>query len=245
MIDALIARLSEASAAGPVLGFLIGALLGLSPVALPTVPAVMSLMSPGWLDGEGQRRRRQLARAAVSILAFTAGMNGVLGMAGYLFVTLAVAFARAAVVLSLTAAALMAVVGLRLLLRRSSLCSRADAIPPRPLAAFWYGVVFSIGGCPGCGPIALGVGAAAAAVAGPVFGLSVIAAFVVGHAAVLLAAALAGARLVPKGGSASWHRLDRLVGVLFLVGAAFNAYRVASGDVTTLLPGEEGSSLLP
>jgi cytochrome c biogenesis protein CcdA len=244
VIEHLIGRLSDVSLAGPVLGFVVGALLGLSPVALPTVPAVMGLVSPGWLDDEGKTRSRQLARASTSIFSFTLGMNGVLGLAGYLFVTVSVVLARAAVALSVTAAVLMAIVGLRLILRRSSLCTRAASIPPKPSAAFWYGVGFSIGGCPGCGPISLGVGAAAAAVAGPLYGVTIVTTFVLGHAAVLLAAAVLGARLVPTG-SASWHRMDRLVGGLFVLAGVYYSYRVLSGEVTTLLPGEEGSNVLP
>jgi cytochrome c biogenesis protein CcdA len=246
MLTTLIADVANGSVIGPVLGLAIGVLLGLSPVAFPMIPAIVGTLSPGQLDAAGRRRVLPVARAFPTILAFTAGMNGVLGVAGYLFVTVTVLAARTAVISSLAAAAIMGVIGIRLLTRRTSLCSRATAVPPRPAHAFLFGVFFSIGGCPGCGPIAIGLGAAAASIAGPLYALAVIAAFVLGHALVLTVAANLGARLLPQGkAAASWLRLDLVVGVMLLAAAAFYVYRVASGDVTTLLPGEPGSGTLP
>lgn len=245
MVEALIARLGEGSVLGPVLGFAVGALLGLSPVALPTIPAVLATVSRGYVHERGYRLRTPVMEAFPSILAFTAGMNGVLGVAGYLFVTVTVALARASVVLHVVAAAAMVVLGLRLVLRRTSVCGRPGALPPQPGRAFLYGIAFSIGGCPGCGPVALGVGSAAAALGGPLYGLVIIAAFVLGHAAVLTGAAAVGSRLLPDAQAVSWLRLDLLVGVLLLVGAAYYLFRVAIGDVTTVLPGEAGSTLMP
>lgn len=244
MVDVLIGRLAEGSLLGPLLGLLIGALLGLSPIALPTIPAVLATVSRGYVYENGYRLRTPVAEAFPSILAFTAGMNGVLGIAGYVFVTVTVVLARAAVALHLFAAAAMLVLAFRLLTRRTSVCGRPGAIPPEPGRAFLYGVGFSIGGCPGCGPVALAVGSAAAAVAGPVYGLAIIVAFVLGHALVLLAAAAVGSRLLPDG-HVSWLRLDLLVGVLLLLGTAYYVFRIISGDVTTLLPGEPGSTVLP
>lgn len=245
MLESLIGNLAEGSLLGPLLGFAVGALLGLSPVALPTIPAVLATVSRGYVYDSGYRLRTPVAEAFPSILAFTAGMNGVLGLAGYVFVTVTVALARAAVVLHVVAAAAMLVVGLRLLLRRTSVCGPAGAIPPEPGRAFVYGIAFSIGGCPGCGPVALAVGSAAAAIAGPLYGLAVIATFVLGHAAVLTVVAAVGSRLLPEGRAVSWLRLDLLVGVLLVAGAAYYAFRVVNGDVTTLLPGEPGSPVLP
>lgn len=145
MVEELIARLVDGSVAGPLLGFAIGALLGVSPVAWPTLPLVVGVVSPGQVNERGERVRPSLLRVFPSIVAFAAGMNGVLGLVGYAFVTVAVAVARAAVALNLVAATVMGVLGLRLLLRRTSLCKRAEAIPPRPAAAFAFGVAFSVG----------------------------------------------------------------------------------------------------
>lgn len=244
MLEPLIGRLADGSVLGPLLGFAVGALLGLSPVALPTIPAVLATVSRGRVDDNGHRLRTPTREAFPSILAFTAGMNGVIGLAGYAFVTVTVALARAAVALHLFAAAAMVVLGLRLLTRRASVCGRPATIPPQPRRAFLYGIGFSIGGCPGCGPVALAVGSAAAVVGGPLYGLLIITMFVLGHAVVLLAAAAIGSRLLPDG-NVSWLRLDLLVGVLLLAGAAYYAYAIATGAVTTVLPGEPGSTVLP
>jgi hypothetical protein len=104
-------------------------------------------------------------------------------------------------------------------------------------------MVFAVTGCPGCGPIAIGVGAAAALVGGPLYALAVISAFVAGRAAVLLATATVGARLLPTGDDVRWARLDLVVGVLFVAAAVYYLYRVLSGDVITALPGEPGGGL--
>lgn len=246
MFFKLLEQLAEGSVAGPLMGLALGVLLGLSPLALPMVPAVVAAASPGRVDGSGVRTAPSLLRLAPSIIAFTAGMNGVLGVVGYLFVTVTVALTRASVVLHVVAAAVMGILGLRLLLRRTSLCNRARAVPPNPVRAFLYGIAFSVGGCPACGPIAMGVGTAAALVGGPVYGLAIISAFVLGHAIVLIAAAGVGAKLLPAGtASVPWLRLDLLVGVMFLLASAFYVYRLLTGQVSTLLPGEPGSKFLP
>ncbi|MGH2659869.1 MAG: cytochrome c biogenesis protein CcdA [Actinomycetota bacterium] len=246
MIDTLIARLAEGTVLAPVLAFAVGVLLGLSPVSLPSVPVVISALAPGTLSVGGARERLPLLRVAPSVLAFVVGMDGVLGLLGYLFVEVTVAFTRAAVVLHVVAAALLGTLGLRLVLRRTSLCHRARALPPTPGRALVFGTLFAVTGCPACGPIAIGLGAAAALVAGPVYALVVLAAFVLGRAVVLLATAGVGARLLPAGTEAvPWRRLDLAVGLLFLVAAGYYVFRLFHGDVTTALPGEPGSGLLP
>lgn len=114
------------------------------------------------------------------------------------------------------------------------------------MPALLYGVAFSVGGCPGCGPIALGVGSAAALVGGPAYGLLVILMFVAGHAAVLMAAAVVGSRLLPQGTSRiPWPRLDLVVRLLFMLASAYYIFQLATGNVTTKLPGELGIGLLP
>jgi cytochrome c biogenesis protein CcdA len=244
VLEPLIARLADGSLLGPLLGLAVGALLGLSPVALPTIPAVLATVSRGYVYDSGYRLRTPVSEAFPSILAFTAGMNGVIGLAGYAFVTVTVGLARAAVALHLVAAVAMVVLGLRLVTRRASVCGRPGTIPPHPGRAFLYGVGFSIGGCPGCGPVALAVGSAAALVGGPLYGLLIIATFVLGHATVLLGVAAIGSRLLPNG-HISWLRLDLLVGGLLLAGAGYYVYAIATGAVTTVLPGEPGSAVLP
>jgi cytochrome c biogenesis protein CcdA len=245
VIADLLQDISAGSPLAPVLGLLAGMLLGLSPVALPAVPVVMSALSPGQVDEVG-RRRTGLIRAAPAVVAFVIGMDGVLALAGYLFVQVTVLLARGAAVLNLVAAVLLAALGLRLLLRRASLCDQARRLPPRPSEALSAGLLFAVSGCPGCAPIAIGVGTAAALVGGPVLALLTVVAFVAGRAGVLLAAAGLGARLLPAGADAvPWRRLDIVVGWLFVAASAYYAYLLLSGGVSTVLPGEPGSGVLP
>ncbi|MGH2684567.1 MAG: cytochrome c biogenesis CcdA family protein [Actinomycetota bacterium] len=244
MIYDLIERVAQGTVMAPFLGFAVGVLLGLSPASLPSVPVVISALSPGRLGPSGERRSPSVLRAAPSVLAFVVGMDGVLGLLGYVFVQVTVAFTRASIVLHLVAAGLLGVLGLRLLLRQTSLCDRARTLPPTPSKAFMFGIFFAVGGCPACGPVAIGVGAASALVAGPLWALVILAAFVLGRGVVLLASAAVGARLLPAGtDEVPWRRLDTVVGVLFLVAAGYYLYRVFSGDVSTRVPGEPGGGL--
>ncbi|MGH9382106.1 MAG: cytochrome c biogenesis protein CcdA [Thermoanaerobaculia bacterium] len=243
MLDALIEQFDGSATWAPLVGLLMGVALGLSPISLPSVPAVMALVTAGQRDHRGGHVRLPLTQAGPVVVAFVAGMDGVIGMLGFALVEVSVLLTRAAVVLNLVAAALLATAGVLLAFRRVSLCRRAAAVPPRPGSAFAFGIFFAVGGCPACGPVAVSVGAASALVGGPLLGLAALGSFVLGRAAVLLAAAYLGARLIPSGDSPSWARLDRIVGLLFLLAAAYYGYRVLAGDVTTKLPGEPGGGL--
>lgn len=241
----LTARIAESGIVGVLFGFLVGVVLTLSPVSFPSVPVVMSALAPGKPDEEGGRRRRPAFEAFPTVLAFVAGMDGVIAVAGFLFVEVTVGLARASIVLHLVAAAVLGVLGVRLLLRRTSVCHQVRPLPPKPLKAFFFGIAFAVGGCPACGPIAVGVGAAAALTGGPLLALLTVSAFVLGRTLVLLGVGSVGSRLLPTGTSVPWRRLDVVIGVLFLVGAGYYLFRVLSGAVYTSVPGEPGSPFLP
>lgn len=246
MIDSLIARLADGTVFAPLVAFGVGVLLSLSPVALPSLSVVVSSLAPRTVDTSGRRRRRLLLAATPSVVAFVAGMDGALGLASYFVVEVTEALTRASVALHLLAAGALAVAGVRLLSRRTSLCHRAGTLPPTPGRAFVYGMLFAVGGCPACGPIVISLGAATALVAGPGYALVVLGAFVAGRTATLLAGAGLGARLLPAaGGGPAWRRLDLVVGILFVAAGAYYVFRVLNGDVTTSLPGEPGSGILP
>lgn len=244
VIPEILTRLADGAVLAPLAGLLVGVLLSLSPVSLPGVAAAVATFSPGRVLPTGERTHLRLIQAFPTVLAFVVGMDGVLAVAGYLFVEVTVALTRASVALHLFAAAVLGIVGLRLLLRRTSLCARARSIPPKPHHAFVFGLVFAFTGCPACGPIVVGLGSAAALTAGPGTALLTIGAFVLGRTVALVAAAGVGSRLLPAGVSdVRWARLDLLAGVLFVVAAGFYLFRVLNGDVTTILPGEPGGDL--
>lgn len=243
MLDSLLDQIPDAALLAPVLAMLAGALLTVSPIALPSIPVVVSAVAPGTVTDQG-RRAEPLLKSAPSVLAFVAGMDGMLGVFGAVIIELSDFLTRAGVVLHLTSAALLGILGLRLLLRRTSLCHRAGTLPPGPAEAFTFGVFFGVAGCPACAPIAIGVGAAAGIVAGPGIAMAVIVAFVLGRTAALLAIAAVGARLLPDtSDQPRWRRIDLVIGWIFLAIAAYYLYRVVSGAVVTALPGEPGGGL--
>ncbi len=244
MIEWLIGALAEGVHPAPLLGLVIGLVLTLSPVSLPAVPAVMATVSPGGLDADGVRHRLPLRRSAPSVFAFVVGMDGMLAGVSYSLVAVAEALIRASVILHLLAAAILAAVGVRLLLRRTSLCRRAEAVPADPSSAFLFGIAFSVGGCPACGPVIVGLASAAALVVAPGTAALVLLAFLVGRTVMFLTIATAGAYLLRAGTTdVRWRRLDLLVGALFVAAAMFYIWRVVNGDVTSVLPGEPGGIL--
>ena len=245
MISELTEQVANGGAAAPLFGFLVGLALSVSPLALPSVPVVLATVAPGRLAADGVRERVPVVSAMGSVFAFVVGMDGVVGLAGYVFVEVATGLVRASVVLHLVAAVVLAVLGLRLVSRRASLCHRATGLPANPIKAFAAGVAFSVGGCPACGTVAVGVGAAAALAGGPLTALLALYAFVLARTLALLAIAAVGGRLLPTGRDVPWRRLDTIVGGLFLLAAAYYLARVLSGDVTTAVPGEPGSGVLP
>ena len=236
LLDSVLNQFDSSGATAPLMAFLVGALIGLSPLALPSIPAAMSLISPGVMSHDGTRHRFPLRRSVPVVAAFVAGMDGVLGGVGLLLVGVAELLTRAAVVHHLLVALVLAVAGTRLLLRRASLCRKPTSLPVRPAEALLFGMVFAVGGCPACGPIALSLGMVAATLNGPLLGVAVLAAFIAGRSVVLLAAAYAGDRLLPCSASPAWRRLDIVVGVLLLVGSSYYSYRMATGAVSTSPP---------
>lgn len=245
MIEDLLTALAEGRVWAPLGGLLIGVLLSLSPVSLPGVAAAVATFSPGRVTADGTRTHVPLRQTVPAIVAFVAGMDGVFALLGYVFVQVTVALTRASVALHVVAGSLLLLLGVRLLFGGGSLCSRANAIPPTPGAALTFGMLFSVTGCPGCGPIVIGLSSVAALLAGPLPALMALAAFVLGRSLVLVTAASLGSRLLPTARDLTWRRLDLLVGLLFVAAGGYYLYRVLAGDVSTLLPGEPGSGLLP
>ena len=248
-IDLLLQAVSFETWVAPAVAFLAGIALTLSPISWPSIPAVMTVLTPaaraGTVDGlepEWGQEREPLSRrrSALVVLGFVIGMDGVVATIGALAVSATYLLVRGAVALSLVAAVLLAVAGLRLVTRRASLCSRTLALPPDPLRAVSAGVVFAVVGCPGCAPVAVAVGGAAAASGSALIASLAVVGFVLGRWAALYGFARAGGRVLGPLGGARWRRLDLLVGSLFLLGASYYLLRVLLGAVETSVPGTGG-----
>lgn len=222
-------------------GLAAGVVLGLSPVALPALPAAATVLSPAVRSTEGSRR--PLLRSAPTVAAFVVGMDVPLAVAGYSLSVVQVALARTSVVLGAVSAVLLAAAGLYMVVVRPDVCSPRRPLPAHPADALAYGVVFSVTGCAACGPLLVGLGSAVALVATPLGAVLALVLFVTGRTAVLLAAVALGGRLLARpGGSRSFAAV---VGVALLVAAGYYAYLLATGRISSVLPGERGATLLP
>lgn len=87
MRDAVLEQIPDAALLAPVLALLAGGLLAISPIALPSLPVVVSTVAPGTITDEG-RRSEPLLRSAPSVFAFVAGMDGLLGVFGAVIIDL-------------------------------------------------------------------------------------------------------------------------------------------------------------
>ena len=243
-VDALTAGIEHSGLLAPLFAVLVGVALTMTPLAWPSIPAVVALVGPARAAARDDRpaaisRRRGLA----VVIGFVIGMDGVIATVSAVFLGVLVFLTRVAVVLNVLAVVLLTAVALRLLLAREpALCRRLNALPPDPLRAVSAGVAFSVSGCPGCAPVAAAVGAAAAA-AGPVMSMLVVACFVLGRAGTLYVAAAAGARWLTTSRKKEARRVDLVLAGVLLAAAAYYAFRLINGDVLTTLPGE--GELLP
>lgn len=240
-LDAAFAQVASSPVWAAVFGVAAGVVLGLSPVALPALPAVATVMSPRLRPQAAPLR--DVVRAAPVLTAFVVGMDVPLAVLGYYLSALSVALTRASVVLGLLTAALLTVAGLRMLLRSHDACVAPRRLPLHPMDALAYGVVFGVTACSACAPLLLGLGSAVALTGGAATALVVLVFFVAGRTAVLLAAAALGGRLLSRPGGV--RSFDVVVGVALLLAAAYYVYLVATGRISSILPGEPGATLLP
>ncbi len=95
--------LAEGQLWAPLGGLLIGMLLSLSPVSLPGVAAALATFSPGRVATDGTRSHVPLRQSVPAVVAFVAGMDGVLALFGYLFAQVTIALTRASVALHVVA----------------------------------------------------------------------------------------------------------------------------------------------
>lgn len=83
VLDPLLVHLEDSASLAPLLGLLVGIALSISPISLPSIPAVMALVSPGRVEA-GERSKLPLTRSG----PFVMGMDGVVGMTGFALVEL-------------------------------------------------------------------------------------------------------------------------------------------------------------
>lgn len=239
-LDAAFERLAAGGAAAGGFGLAAGVVLGLNPVALPALPAVAAVLSPRLEPTRGSWR--STLRATPTVAAFVVGMDVPLAVAGYFLSWLAVALTRASVVLGVVTTTVLAATGLWLLLRKRNSCAATRQIPLHPADALAYGVFFSVSACSGCAPLLISLGSAVALLSGPQTAALVLVTYLIGRTAVLLATAALGTRLLlrPNGG----RLLDVVVGLGLLAAAGYYSFLIATGRISSLLPGEPGATLL-
>jgi cytochrome c biogenesis protein CcdA len=208
-VEFLTVQVEQAGMLAPLIGALVGVALTLTPISWPSVPAVVALVGPARAAArEGRPAAVSGRRGFAVVLGFVFGMDGVIAGLSAAFLGILVLLTRGAVVLTVVAIVVLSYAAVRLLLAPGpAVCRRLDSLPPEPMHAVWAGVAFSVSGCPGCAPIAAAVGAAAAA-AGPLVSLLVVASFVLGRAATLYAAAATGGRWLTPNDPRRARRLD-------------------------------------
>jgi cytochrome c-type biogenesis protein len=209
---------------------LAGVALGLSPVTYLFMPAVV-----GYAAGDKSTTRR---RAAGLSLAFVLGITTVYMMLGVLWGSLGLLllnllgrllwlwYGIGAVALLLMGLRMMGVLHFKVPLLR----------PPDPatgqrgaLGAYLLGLPFGLAGCPSCEPIRLAVLTAVAASTQPLIGALAMLALGLGQGLILVAAGTYVGTLSSLKRFAG-HRMaiNRLLGLLLLLAAAFFALRAFS-----------------
>lgn len=233
--------LFESGLLAPLVAALIGVALTLAPVSWASIPAAVALVGPARAAArEGGEAALSAPRGFLVILGFVVGLDGVVAALAGIFLSVLTLLTRGAEVLIVTAIIVLVAAALRLLLARSSvLCKRLDVIPLSPVRAMGAGIAFSVGGCPGCAPVAAAVGAAGAAL-GPLPGLLVLASFLLGRAGALYLAAAAGGRFLVRSDPQRARRLEIVLALGLLAAAGYYIYLLSAGLVLTQIPGEEG-----
>jgi cytochrome c-type biogenesis protein len=220
-LQRLTGTFTEISAASLGLALLFGGMVAFAPSTYAMAPAVM-----GYVTGAGTTSTR---RATVLSSAFVGGVVAVDMLVGALFALggaaamrfftarLPVWYAIITVVL-----ALLGVINLRLW--RPTLPSYVPR--PRksggPGGAFALGVPFGLMACPSCTPLLLPVALGAAATGQPWYGAALMGAFALGRGVPLVVLGTFTGAFRAGNGARRWvPRMERVVGVLLLAGAAW------------------------
>jgi cytochrome c biogenesis protein CcdA len=245
-LTSLVDAIGAAGWFAPLVALLAGVVLTISPLSWASIPAAVALVAPSRaaarVGGEAALGRM---RAAAVLGGFVLGMDGVLVVLTTVSVGALIAVTRSAQWLSLVS--VTALIAAAVLLLRGDgqvLCRRLEAMPPDPLRAVSAGFVFSLTGCPGCAPVVVSLGAAAASTSALLSPVA-IAAFLLGRALSLYVVAASGGRWLASGDVGRVRQVDRVIALVLLLAAAYTTYRLVVGDVTTVVPGDEGVLAAP
>lgn len=181
-------------------GLLLGALLGMNPLALPMLGTAVALGSTGELGSKGAGVRVTAAFGAGMALVYTA-VGVVASRVDQVTETILRPYAGIGYVVM---AIVLIAFAVFLLARPSwfcAACARPATRNPTVAGAFLAGIPGGFVNCPACAGIVLGIAGAAASVGNPFYSGSVMMAVGIGHASVLtlLTWLLTRNRAVPPG----------------------------------------------
>ena len=228
------AWLEQVSPASPLafgLVALAGLIMGVAPSSLPLFSVVMGTMAARRESGEEATKWQSLSFPSGFVLGIASVDTVVGALFGFLGMVVIQALAGSLALTNLGIGLLLVVIGLALL-RLIRVPGLRLGVEPRTAASFGggylMGIPFGLSTCPACTPIVLPVLAAAAATGKPWLGAALPFTFGLARGLPLIVAGAATgavkhmrklAPLVP--------RIERVGGVLVLIGAAFFFYQSA------------------
>lgn len=221
--ERLQATFAEVSAVAFGLAFVLGLVVAFAPSSLAMTPAVI-----GYVTGSHTRATGGALRVAAAFVVGVLVVDAAIGAAAALGGRAAIAALeqRLALWFALMVVALVALALINLGVWRPRLPSYAPRLRAGRgggmLGAFLAGVPFGLLACPTCTPLLLPVLFGAVATGDPVYGAGLVAAFGVGRGLPLVAVGVvAGAAHTARGLSRWVAPVEKVVGVLLLLGAAY------------------------
>lgn len=221
--DQLQATFAEVSAVAFALAFVLGIVVAFAPSSLAMTPAVI-----GYVTGSHTRSTAGALRLATAFVVGVLVVDAAIGAAAALGGRAAIAALeqRLALWFALMVVALVALALVNLGVWRPRLPSYVPRLRhgrgSGTVGAFLAGVPFGLLACPTCTPLLLPVLFGAVATGDPVYGAGLVGAFGVGRGLPLVAVGVvAGAARTARGLSRWVAPVEKVVGVLLLLGAAY------------------------
>jgi cytochrome c-type biogenesis protein len=240
-LEGLNAMFAEVSALTVGAAFLFGLAVGFAPSSYAMAPAVMGVVTSAKADSAGRA-----ARLSGAFVAGTVVIDMLVGAAIAVFGSAALAFLGARLALWYALVTVLLVVLALVILRIWR--PRLPSFLPRPRrrhtagGAFAMGLPFGLLTCPACTPLLLPVALGAAATGQPWYGALLLGAFALGRGIPLTVLGTSTGAFQKMRGLTRWVPwIERVVGVLLLVGAAYFAGQfLATGGFPALLQGLTG-----